>query len=78
MLKIFSSDSCGYCRKLKAYLDEKRVRYDVIDVNESEENYRKLIDISGQTGIPVTVADDGNFVIGFDIDKINDMAGIAN
>ena len=32
MIKVFSSDSCGYCTKLKAYLDSRRVEYDVIDV----------------------------------------------
>ncbi|MGN0609907.1 MAG: glutaredoxin family protein [Oscillospiraceae bacterium] len=76
MLKIFSSDSCGYCRKLKAYLDEHRIMYDVIDVNESEENYRRLVKVSGQTGIPVTLADNGEYVIGFNIEEINRLTGI--
>lgn len=76
MLKIFSSDSCGYCRKLKAYLDEHRIMYDVIDVNESEENYRRLVKISGQTGIPVTLSDNGEYVIGFNIEEINRLTGI--
>ena len=71
MLKIFSSDSCGYCRKLKAYLDSRNVPYDVIDVSESEDNYKRLVAVSGQTGIPVTLADNGSYVIGFDIEKIN-------
>ena len=71
MIKVFSSDSCGWCTKLKAYLDSKRVEYDVIDVAESRENYDKLIEISGQTGIPVTVFDNGEVVIGFDKDKID-------
>ncbi|MDE6709543.1 MAG: NrdH-redoxin, partial [Oscillospiraceae bacterium] len=31
MIKVFSSDSCGYCTKLKAYLDSRKVKYDVID-----------------------------------------------
>ncbi|MGN0586520.1 MAG: glutaredoxin family protein [Oscillospiraceae bacterium] len=74
-LKVFSSDSCVYCRRLKAYLDEKRVEYDVIDVNESEDNYRRLISVSGQTSIPVTLADNGKYVVGFDIDAINILIG---
>lgn len=75
ILKVFSSDSCVYCRRLKAYLDEKRVEYDVIDVNESEDNYRRLISVSGQTSIPVTLADSGKYVVGFDIDAINILIG---
>lgn len=75
MIKIFSSDSCGYCTKLKAYLDSRRVEYDVIDVSESRENYDKLISISGQTGIPVTVFDGGEVVIGFDKPRIDSLLG---
>ena len=75
MIKVFSSDSCGYCTKLKAYLDSRRVEYDVIDVSESRENYDKLISISRQTGIPVTVFDGGEVVIGFDKPRIDSLLG---
>ena len=75
MIKVFSSDSCGYCTRLKAYLDSRRVEYDVIDVSESRENYDKLISISGQTGIPVTVFDGGEVVIGFDKPRIDSLLG---
>lgn len=73
MIKVFSSDSCGYCTKLKAYLDSRRVEYDVIDVAESRENYDKLVNVSGQTGIPVTVFDSGEVVIGFDKPRIDSL-----
>lgn len=73
MIKVFSSDSCGYCTKLKAYLDSRRVEYDVIDVTESRENYDKLVSVSGQTGIPVTVFDGGEVVIGFDKPRIDSL-----
>ncbi|MCM1022631.1 MAG: hypothetical protein NC395_01065 [Prevotella sp.] len=71
MIKVFSSDSCGYCTKLKAYLDSRHISYDVIDVGASRENYDKLISVSGQTGIPVTVFDGGELVIGFDKPEID-------
>lgn len=73
MIKVFSSDSCGYCTKLKAYLDSRRIEYDVIDVTESRENYDKLVSVSGQTGIPVTVFDGGEVVIGFDKPRIDSL-----
>ena len=76
MIKIFSSDSCGFCTKLKSYLDSRKISYDVIDVTESQENYDKLIETSGQTGIPVTVFDSGEVVIGFDKPKIDSILGM--
>ena len=78
MIKIFSSDSCGYCTKLKAYLDSRKISYDVIDVAESRENYNKLIDVSGQTGIPVTVFDSGEVVVGFDKPKIDNLLSLQS
>lgn len=75
MIKVFSSDSCVYCNRLKSYLDSRKVSYDVIDVNESMENYDKLIEVSGQTGIPVSVFDTGDVVIGFDKPKIDSILG---
>ena len=78
MIKIFSSDSCGYCTKLKAYLDSRKISYDVIDVAESRENYNMLIDVSGQTGIPVTVFDSGEVVVGFDKPKIDNILALQS
>lgn len=75
MIKVFSSDNCGWCRRLKSYLDSKRIMYDVIDVNESRENYERLVEISGQTGIPVSVFDNGEVVVGFDKAKIDSIIG---
>ena len=75
MIKVFSSDNCGYCTKLKAYLDSRKISYDVIDVDESRENYNKLVEVSGQTGIPVSVFDSGDVVIGFDKPRIDSILG---
>ncbi len=74
MIKIYSSDDCGYCRELKAYLDKKGVKYDVADVKKSEENAKELYRISGQSAIPVSVID-GNVIIGFDRKKIDALLG---
>lgn len=71
MIKVYSSDSCGYCQKLKAYLDSRNINYTVIDVNASEDNAYELIRLTGQSAIPVTIIGDET-IIGFDkpaIDK---------
>ena len=73
MLKVFSSDNCEYCNKLKAYLDNKGVDYSIIDIDASEENYSKLISVSGQTGVPVTLSEDGIYVIGYDPKSIDGL-----
>lgn len=70
MIKVYSSDSCGYCQKLKAYLDSRNINYTVIDVNASEDNAYELIRLTGQSAIPVTIIGDET-IIGFDKQAID-------
>lgn len=74
MVKVFSSDSCMYCVKLKRYLQEKNIPFEVIDVNEGD-NARELLSVSGQMGIPVSIIDD-KVIIGFDKAAIDSALGI--
>jgi alkyl hydroperoxide reductase subunit F len=71
MIKIYSSDRCRYCRELKAYLDKLHFSYEVIDVGKSEKNAEELFEVSGQTGIPVSIIGD-RVIVGFDRSRIDD------
>ncbi len=73
MLRVYSSDSCGWCVKLKNYLKSKQVDFNEINVSASEENRRRLIEASGQSAVPVTVFDSGEVVIGFDKEKLDTL-----
>lgn len=73
MIKVFSSENCSICTSLTAYLDSRRVKYDIIDVDESRNNYERLIAVSGQTAVPVTVFDNGIIICGFDKQSIDKL-----
>lgn len=68
-VKIFSSPSCPYCHTLKAFLDEKGIKYEDIDVAVDEKARDEMIEKSGQMGVPV-IEIDGEIVVGFDREKI--------
>ncbi len=74
-VRVFSTKTCPYCVTLKAYLDEKGVKYEDIDVGENQEASKEMIDKSGQMGVPVTDID-GQIIIGFDKPKINQLLDI--
>lgn len=76
MVKIFSMQGCPWCDKAKKYLQAKNVRFEVCNIDESEENLKACIDISGDSAVPVIVSDDKKFVLGFDKSKIDAMLGI--
>ena len=75
---VYGAPSCPWCVKLKDWLESKKVKFTYIDVSKSE-NQVKVIEMaqkSGQMGIPVTIIDDDEVIIGFDKDKITALAGI--
>ncbi len=71
-VKIYSTPTCTYCVILKKYLDEKGVEYEDIDVSQDEEEQKKMIEKTGQMGVPVVEIGD-EIIIGFDRKKIDEL-----
>ncbi len=76
MITIYSTPTCAYCKSLKEYLTEKNIRFEEIDVSINEKELEKMVAISGQMGVPV-VDMDGEVVIGFDRQKIDEILKIT-
>ena len=64
-IKVYSTPTCPYCRKTKEYLKEKNIEFQDIDVSESRENAKEMIEKSGQMGVPV-IEINGKIIVGFD------------
>lgn len=76
MITIYSTPTCVYCKGLKQYLTDHHFEYKEIDVSENEQELEKMVAISGQMGVPV-VEIDGNVVIGFDKERIDQILKIT-
>ena len=55
---VYSTQNCQYCRMAKAFLDKHHVPYESIDVGSDRAAAEKMIELSGQRGVPVIVIDD--------------------
>jgi len=66
---IYSTPSCSYCFAAKDFFKEHKIKYKEIDVSKDEKALDKMIDKSGQIGVPV-IDIDGTIIIGFDRDAI--------
>lgn len=75
MIKIYSTPSCVYCKGLKEYLTSKNFDYSEVDVSVDEKELEEMVEISGQMGVPV-IDIDGNVVIGFDKERVDELLGI--
>jgi alkyl hydroperoxide reductase subunit F len=74
---VYSTQYCQYCRMAKAFLDKHGVPYESIDVGSDSEAAEKMVEISGQRGVPVIVVDD-EVIVGFDSQRLNELFGEAN
>jgi len=74
-IKIYSTESCIWCKKAKEFFKENNVKYTELDVGENEKNAKKMVEISGQTGTPVIVVEK-EVIVGFDEDKLKKLLKI--
>ena len=72
---IYSTPTCPFCKQLKAFLDENKVKYTDHDVSLDKKKAEEMIQKSGQMGVPVSDID-GQIVIGFDKKKISELLGL--
>jgi len=77
---IYSTATCGFCKMLKSYLNDKGIKYDVKMADEDQSIARELYEKSGQLGVPFTVITDESgkeeLVLGFDRPKIDSALGL--
>ena len=74
---VYSTQYCQYCRMAKAFLDKQKIPYESIDVGEDRAAAEKMIELSGQRGVPVIVVDD-EVIVGFDSQRLNVLFGSAS
>lgn len=79
-ITIYSTATCGYCKMLKKYLDDKGVKYVDKMADTDEAVAKELYEKSHQLSVPFTqiVKDDGTNVdiLGFDVPKLNSALGL--
>ena len=74
-VKIYTTPACPFCVMAKEYLKEKGIEFEEIDVSKNEMAAKEMVEKSGQMGVPV-IEIDGQIVIGFDKEKIDELLGL--
>ncbi len=79
---LYTAKTCPFCKMEKDYLTEKSVPFSEIYVDENPEEAKKMIEISGQMGVPFTVIEKDNGekvpILGFDQAKIAAELGLGS
>ena len=70
-ITIYSTPTCPYCKRAKAYLEEKGYKFTDYDVSSDKEKAKEMIEKSGQMGVPVIYIGE-TLIIGFNQAKIDE------
>lgn len=78
---IYTTTTCPFCKMEKEYLTSKSIPFSEILVDQDPQAAQKMIEISGQMGVPFTVIDTGQgkpvTILGFDRQKIDQTLGLV-
>ena len=74
-MTVYTTPTCPWCDKVKEWLKQHNIKFKEIDVSVDEESAKKMIEKTGQMGVPITESN-GQFVIGFDVDKLKKLFNI--
>lgn len=66
---LFSTPTCSWCRKLKSFLREHKVRFKEVDVSRDTVAMRDMVRKSGQRGVPQLWINNKP-IVGFDEKRI--------
>lgn len=67
---IYTTPTCVFCKHVKAYLDEKDIAFEEVNVLADPAKAQEMIDKSQQMGVPVTDIH-GKIIVGFDKPKLD-------
>jgi len=69
---IYTTPTCPWCHRAKAWLRDKKIRYREIDITSDRSGLDEMVNISGQTGVPVIVVG-GEVIVGFNQSRLNEI-----
>lgn len=69
---VYSTPACSWCNTLKSYLRERKIPFRDIDVSADHSAAERMVNKSGQQGVPQTEIN-GQIIVGFDKEKIDNL-----
>lgn len=68
-VKIYTTNTCHWCKIAKDYFKSKEIEYEEYDVGVDSEKAEEMVSKSGQRSVPV-IDIDGTIIVGFDKEAI--------
>jgi glutaredoxin-like YruB-family protein len=75
-VRVYVTDTCPWCTRVKSYLRQNHVAFREVNVSHNESAAREMVRRSGQQGVP-QVDIDGRMIVGFDKGRIDSLLGLG-
>lgn len=76
-VKVYSTQTCHYCKMEKSWLEDKKVKHEIVYVDKNQEEADAMVQKTGQMGVPVTEIQyeegDPEYIIGFDRPRLEQI-----
>jgi glutaredoxin 3 len=75
LIKVYSTPSCPWCKKVKSFLDANSIKYQDLNVADDKSARDEMINTTHQMAVP-TISIDGEIVIGYNEKSLKEKLGI--
>ena len=78
-VKVFSTETCPWCFRVKDFLKENNISFEDIDVSTDRESAKQMIQASGEMGVPQIWVGSGEkkkVIVGFDESALKKALGL--
>ncbi len=74
---VYKTEHCPWCHKAVEFLKEHKIKFKEINVSEDEKAAEKMVEKSGQYGVPV-IDVNGEIIVGYDVEALKKALKIKN
>lgn len=72
LIRLFIKPYCGWCHEAVAWLDQRGIRYEKLDVTNDRESYEEMVRLTGQSMAPC-IDVDGEILADFGTDELEEF-----
>ena len=73
---MYKTPNCKYCKEAAVWFSDNNVSFITVDVSTDVVEREKMVEMSGQMGVPVIVIDDKDVIVGFNKTKLSEILDI--
>ena len=67
---LYKTMTCSWCHKTEEFFKEHKIKYKSIDVGKDRQAAMKMVEKSGQMGVPVIEIDHKVIIVGYDVSAL--------